>query len=146
MIERFVEIVGEANAIRAQAPMQPFMTEWRGTYHGRAALVLSPGSTSEVSSILKLASETNTKIVTQGGNTGLTGAQIPFEHGGEILLSTRRLNKVRKVDAASDVMIVEAGVTLAKAQKAAAAENRLFPLSLASEGSCSIGGSLLKYR
>ena len=142
MMERFVEIVGAANAIREDARMQPYMTEWRGTYQGRAALVLSPENVAEVSAILKLASETNTKIVTQGGNTGLTGAQIPFEHGREILLSTRRLNRVRNVDAASDVMIVEAGVTLAQAQNAAAAENRLFPLSLASEGSCSIGGNI----
>ncbi|MDP4823724.1 MAG: FAD-binding oxidoreductase [Aestuariivirgaceae bacterium] len=142
MIERFVGIVGEAHVIREDAAMQPYMTEWRGTYQGRAALVLSPGSTAEVSAILKLASETGTKIVTQGGNTGLTGAQIPFEHGGEILLSTRRLTKIRRVDAASDAMIVEAGVTLAAAQNAARAADRLFPLSLASEGSCSIGGNI----
>ena len=103
-------------------------------------MVLRPGSVAEVSAILKLANETGTPIVPQGGNTGLVGGQTP--HNGEVLLSLKRLDRIREVDATSNTMTCEAGVVLIKAQEAAAAENRLFPLSLGAEGSCTIGGNL----
>src|SRR4029077_11867268 len=115
-------------------------TEERQLYHGRSPMVLRPGSVAEVAAILKLASETATPIVPQGGNTGLVGGQTP--HNGEVLVSLRRLDRIREVDPTSNTMTCEAGVILARAQEAAAAAGRLFPLSLGAEGSCTIGGNL----
>jgi FAD/FMN-containing dehydrogenase len=141
-IDAFVRIVGASHAIRDEAEMAPYLVEWRDRYRGKAALVLKPGDASEVSSILKLANETMTAIVPQGGNTGLVGGQIPFESGHEVVISLERLTHVRDIDLASNTMTVEAGLTLAQAQAVAASAGRLFPLSLASEGSAQIGGVL----
>jgi FAD/FMN-containing dehydrogenase len=118
----------------------PHLVEWRGKYQGRSPLLLKPDSTERVSKILAICNETRTPIVPQGGNTGLVGGQIPFD--GEVLLSLSRMNRVRHVDAAGMSLIVDAGVTLAAAQKAADDADRLFPLSLASEGSATIGGNI----
>ena len=103
---------------------------------------MRPGGTEEVSRILKLASETGTAIVPQSGNTGLVGGQIPFEAGDELLLSLDRMTKIMDVDVADNTMTVQAGATLKSVQVAADEAGRLFPLSLASEGSCRIGGNL----
>jgi FAD/FMN-containing dehydrogenase len=139
-LARFVAIVGEAYAITDPAAQEPYLVEWRRLYHGRTPLILRPGSTEEVSRILALAQETGTAIVPQGGNTGLTGAQIPFEH--EVVVSLSRMNRIRSKDPRGNSMVVDAGVTLAAAQQAAEAMDRLFPLSIGSEGSCQIGGNL----
>lgn len=136
----FAAIVGERYAVTDRVEIAPYLTEERGLYHGRSPLVLRPGSVAEVSAILKLASETGTPIVPQGGNTGLVGGQTP--HRGEIVLSLRRLDRIREVDPTSNTMTCEAGVVLISAQEAAAAAGRLFPLSLGAEGSCTIGGNL----
>ncbi len=141
-LDAFVRIVGGAHAIRDPEAMAPYLVEWRDRYHGKAALVLLPGSTDEVSAILAHANETRTAIVPQGGNTGLVGGQIPFESGNEVVVSLSRLNHVRDIDLDGDTMTVEAGLVLAQAQSIAASAGRLFPLSLASEGSCQIGGVL----
>lgn len=141
-LDAFVRIVGEAHAIRDEKAMAPYLIEWRDRYRGRAALVLSPGSTAEVSAILAFANDTRTRIVPQGGNTGLVGGQIPFESGNEVVVSLSRMNRVRAIDLDGDTMTVEAGLVLAQAQSVAASAGRLFPLSLASEGSCQIGGVL----
>lgn len=141
-IAAFVRIVGEDHAIRDDAAMAPYLVEWRDRYRGKAALVLKPADTAQVSAILKLANETRTAIVPQGGNTGLVGGQIPFETGNEVVLSLGRLDRVRNIDLASNCMTVEAGLVLALARQVAANAGRLFPLSLASEGSCQIGGVL----
>jgi FAD/FMN-containing dehydrogenase len=109
---------------------------------GKSPLVMRPGSTEEVSRILKLASETGTAIVPQSGNTGLVGGQIPFENGHELLLSLDRMTKILNVDAADSTMTVQAGATLKSVQDAADDAGRLFPLRIASEGSCRIGGNL----
>jgi FAD/FMN-containing dehydrogenase len=135
-------IVGEEHAISDPEAMTPYLVEWRDRYRGSAALVLKPGSTAEVASILSLANETRTAIVPQGGNTGLVGGQIPFESGNEVVVSLSRLVRVRDIDLSGNTMTVEAGLVLAKAQSVAATAGRLFPLSLASEGSCQIGGVL----
>ena len=132
-------IVGESHVLRDPEDMAPYLTEWRDRYQGRAALVLKPGSTDEVAAVLKCANEARTAIVPQGGNTGLVGAQIPDESGGQVVLSLERLTHVRDVDLASNTMTVEAGLTLAAAREMADSVGRLFPLSLASEGSCQIG-------
>jgi FAD/FMN-containing dehydrogenase len=142
LLARFVAIVGEKNAITDPAEQEAYLVENRGLYHGRTPAVLRPRSTDEVAAILKLANETNTPVVPQGGNTGLVGGQVPHEGGNEILLSLRRLDCIREIDATSNTMTCEAGVVLAKAQEAAEAADRLFPLSLGAEGSCTIGGNL----
>ena len=141
-IDALVRIVGEEHAIRDEASMAPYLVEWRDRYRGKAALVLKPGDTEQVSAILKLANETRTAIVPQGGNTGLVGGQIPFETGHEVVVSLERLDRVRNIDLASNCMTVEAGLLLALARQVAANAGRLFPLSLTSEGSCQIGGVL----
>jgi FAD/FMN-containing dehydrogenase len=140
LLARFVAIVGEKNAVTDAAEQEPYLIEGRGLYHGTTPVVLRPGSVEEVATILRLANETGTAIVPQGGNTGLVGGQIP--HHGEVVLSLKRLDRIREVDALSNTMTCEAGVILANAQAAAASADRLFPLSLGAEGSCTIGGNL----
>ena len=108
--------------------------------HGRTPLVLRPGSVAEVAAIVKLANETGTAIVPQGGNTGLVGGQTPLND--EIVLSLNRLDRIREVDATSNTITCEAGVTLQRAREAAAAVDRLYPQLLPSEGTCTIGGNL----
>ncbi len=141
-VDRFAAIVGSAHALRAAEDQAPYLVEWRDRYVGRTPVVLRPGSVREVSEIMALANETRTAIVPQGGNTGLVGGQIPFEAGQEIVLSLSRLNAVRDVDPDGNTLIAEAGVTLKAVQDAADGADRLFPLSLGSEGSCQIGGNL----
>jgi len=141
-LARMAEIVGPAHAIADSDRQLPYLRELRGLYAGSAALVLRPGSTREVAQILAVAHEAGIGIVPQGGNTGLVGGQTPSPDGRQVVLSLSRLNSVREVDAAGETMIVEAGVTLAAAQAAAERAERLFPLSLPSEGSCQIGGVL----
>ena len=141
-LDALVRIVGEPHAIRDADSMTPYLVEWRDRYHGKAALVLKPGTTEEVSAILKRANETRTAIVPQGGNTGLVGGQIPFETGHEVVVGMSRLNRVRDIDLGGNTITVEAGVVLANAQAIAASAGRLLPLSLPSEGSCQIGGVL----
>ncbi|MEI7806198.1 MAG: FAD-binding oxidoreductase [Hyphomicrobiales bacterium] len=140
LLARFAKIVGDKYAVTDQTALEPQLIEGRGLYHGRTPMMLRPGNVNEVAAILKLATETGTPLVPQGGNTGLVGGQIP--HDGEIIVSTTRLDKIREVDATSNTMTVESGVVLAKIQEAAAAADRLFPLSLGAEGSCTIGGNL----
>lgn len=135
-------IVGPQHTVRDPDRMAPYLTEWRDRYRGEAAIVLKPGSTDEVAAVLKCANAARAGIVPQGGNTGLVGAQIPDESGSQIVLSLERLVHIRDVDLASNTMTVEAGLTLAGAQERAMSVGRLFPLSLASEGSCQIGGVL----
>jgi FAD/FMN-containing dehydrogenase len=142
ILDRLGAIVGTKHLVTDAAEMAPHLKEWRDLFTGKARAVIRPASTAEVAAILSLAHESNTPVVPQGGNTGLVGGQIPIADGREIILSLTRMDKVRAVDAASDTIIVEAGVTLARVQEAAEAAGRLFPLSLASEGSCTIGGNL----
>src|SRR6201999_2886320 len=140
LLARFIALVGEKYAVTDPAEQEKYLVEGRNLYRGTSPAVLRPGSVAEVVEIVKLANETGTPIVPQGGNTGLVGGQIP--HGGELLMSLTRLDRIREVDAASSTMTCEAGVVLIKAQQAAAEADRLFPLSLGAEGSCTIGGNL----
>src|SRR5499433_4497844 len=140
LIGRFATIAGEKYALTDPVEQEPYLIEGRGLYRGRTPLVLRPGSVDEVAAIVRLPNETATPIVPQGGNTGLVGGQIP--HDGEVVLSLKRLDRIREVDVLSDTITCEAGVVLAKAQEAAAQADRLFPLSLGAEGSCTIGGNL----
>src|SRR6478752_812968 len=140
LIDQFRKIVGERHAITDASDIEPYVTEERNLFHGRSPLVLRPGSTAEVSEICKLASAHRIALVPQGGNTGLVGGQTP--HNGEVVVSLRRLDKIREVDTASNTITCEAGVVLQIAQQKAADVDRLFPLSLGAEGSCTIGGNL----
>ena len=119
------------------AEIAPWLTEWRNRWQGHTPLMLTPRSTAEVAAAVRVCAEHRIAVVPQGGDTGLVGGQIPY---GEVLLSTRKLRAVRDVTPLDDAMTVEAGVTLLEAQQAAAAADRLFPLSLAAEGSATIGG------
>jgi FAD/FMN-containing dehydrogenase len=140
VLERLAAIVGREHALIDVDQQLPYLREWRDLYHGRAGVVLRPASTAQVADIMALANAHAIPVVPQAGNTGLVGGQIPFN--GEILLSVARMRRVRELDAAGYSMTVEAGLTLAQAQAAAASVGRLFPLSLASEASCQIGGNL----
>jgi FAD/FMN-containing dehydrogenase len=142
LIERFAQIVGANNAITDQATIAPRLKETRGLYHGASPLLLRPGSTSEVSEILKLATESGTAIVPQSGNTGHVGGQTPREGREDVLLSLERMNRVREVDLAAGTMTVDAGCVLDNVHRVAEENGRLFPLSLGSQGSCQIGGNL----
>ena len=140
LLVRFAAIVGEKYAITDPSAQTPYLVEMRDLFRGHSPMVLRPGSVAEVSAILKLANETATPIVPQGGNTGLVGGQIP--HHNEIVLSLNRLDRIREVDPTSYTMTCEAGVTLQRAREAAAAADRLYPQLLPSEGTCTIGGNL----
>jgi FAD/FMN-containing dehydrogenase len=140
LIARFGAIVGDKYAVTDAADVAPYVTEDRNLFHGYSPLVLRPGSTAEVAAICRLATETRTALVPQGGNTGLVGGQTPY--GGEVMISMRRMDKVREIDIESNTMTAEAGVILQTAQQRAADADRLFPLSLGAEGSCTIGGNL----
>ena len=142
VIAAFRQIVGDTHTLTDPDQQLPYLREWRDMYFGRAAVVLRPSSTDDVAKILALANEHRIAVIPQAGNTGLVGGQVPHEHGGEIIVSVARLDKVRGIDSSGTSMIVEAGVTLAEAQAAAARQGRLFPLSLPSEGTCRIGGNL----
>lgn len=141
-LAQFASIVGERYALTAASDRAPYEREWREHFVGKAAMVLRPKSVDEVAAILKLANETHTAIVPQGGNTGLVGGQTPHETGHEVVLSLTRLDRIRETDPAGNTLTAEAGVVLQRVQEEAARLERLFPLSLASEGSCTIGGTL----
>jgi FAD/FMN-containing dehydrogenase len=140
LIAKFRAIVGDKYAVTDAADIAPYVTEERDLFHGKSPLVLRPGATAEVSEICKLATAHKIALVPQGGNTGLVGGQTP--HNGEVVVSLRRLDKIREIDAASNTMTCEAGVVLQIAQQRARDVDRLFPLSLGAEGSCTIGGNL----
>jgi FAD/FMN-containing dehydrogenase len=140
VLDRLKDAVGAKGFSADRGELAPHLEEWRGKYHGQTPLLLKPATTAEVSAILRICNDSSTALVTQGGNTGLVGGQIPLH--GEVLLSTRRLNKLRTVDEGGMTLTAEAGVTLAQVQEAAADKHFLFPLSLASEGSCTIGGNV----
>jgi FAD/FMN-containing dehydrogenase len=140
LLERFIAIVGDKNAVTDPQAQAPYLVEMRDMFRGHTPVVLRPGTVAEVAAILRLADETSTAIVPQGGNTGLVGGQIPQQ--GEVVLSLNRLDRVREVDPVSNTMTCEAGVTLQRAREAAAAVDRLYPQLLPSEGTCTIGGNL----
>jgi len=135
-------IVGKDHVVTDAAGMDGYLREPRNLFHGTALCVVRPGSTPEVAAVLKLCHENATPVVPQGGNTGLVGGQIPGAGGSAIVLSLARLRRLREIDPASNTMTVEAGMILAQVQEMARRADRLFPLSLAAEGSCTIGGNL----
>ena len=142
LLERVAAIVGHAHVLSAPGDVEPYLVDWRGRYRGTALAVVRPGTTSEVSAVVHACADAGVAIVPQGGNTGLCGGATPRVGSGEIVLSLTRMQRVRSIDVANATITVEAGATLAAVQEAAAAAGLLFPLSLASQGSCTIGGNV----
>jgi FAD/FMN-containing dehydrogenase len=135
-------IVGDAHLLTTLDDMAPYCTDWRGRYKGEALCVVRPASTGELSQVVHVCAEAGLAMVPQGGNTGLCGGATPHAGGREVLVSLSRLDRIREVDRDNASITVEAGCTLAAVQGAAHAAGLSFPLSLASEGSCEIGGNL----
>ena len=142
LVARLHAIVGAPHVITNANDAAPYLTDWRGNYVGRAIAIVRPANSEEVAAVVKLCAETSTPIVPQGGNTGMVGGGVPDNSGAAIVLSLKRMNKIREIDLANNAMTVEAGCILQAVQMAALEQNRYFPLSLAAEGSCTIGGNL----
>jgi FAD/FMN-containing dehydrogenase len=141
-LERIKWTVGPKGWSTDAGEIDPLVHDQRGLFAGTTALLVKPASTREVSEVVGICAAADIAIVPQGGNTGLVGGGVPFEHGGEVLLSMSRMNRVRAADPANYTMTVEAGCVLADIQAAAEKIDRLFPLSLGAEGSCQIGGNI----
>jgi FAD/FMN-containing dehydrogenase len=142
ILGRLTAIAGEKHVIADASAMEGYLREPRGRFHGKALCVVEPGSAQEVADILKCCNEFGIPVVPQGGNTGLAGGQVPIGDGQEIILSLRRLQALRDIDLDTSTMTVEAGMILAQAKEEAGRAGRLFPLTLGSEGSCTIGGNI----
>jgi len=142
LIERCTAIVGAANVLVDDHDTAPYLTDWRGRFTGRARAVVRPANTAEVAAVVRLCAELRVPIVPQGGRTGLVLGSVPDATGDAIVLSLRRLNRIRSVDTFNRTMTVDAGCILHDIQQAASGHGMLFPLSLAAEGSCTIGGNL----
>ena len=141
-VDRMAAIVGDAGLLTDADAIEPFLTEPRGTYRGNTALVIRPGSTAELAQVVAACAAERVAMVPQGGGTGLCGGAVPSTSGEQVVISLARMNKIRSLDPQSFTMTVEAGVVLEAIQEAAAQHDRLFPLSLAAQGSCTIGGNL----
>ncbi|MEM9287118.1 MAG: FAD-binding oxidoreductase [Pseudomonadota bacterium] len=141
-LERFRRIVGPKGWSTDQNVMAPHLSDWRGAYHGAAAMLLKPRTTDEVRRIVKTANEFNIALVPQGGNTSLCGASVPSSSGNEVVVSLTRMRTIRDVDPLNYAITVDAGLTLQEVQDEAAKVGRLFPLSLGAEGTAEIGGAI----
>ena len=142
LVAQLASLVGRTHVLVEPADTAPYLTDWRGRYRGAALCVVRPGNAGEVAAVVQACAEAGTPIVPQGGNTSLCGAATPDASGQAVVLSLGRLNRILAVDPANNTLTVQAGCTLAQVQDAARAVDRLFPLALASEGSCQIGGNL----
>ena len=141
-VEKLRAIVGDKGLIVDDQGKHPYVTDWRENFVGNALAVVRPANTEEVAAVVRLCAAEKVSVVPQGGNTGLVGGGIPQQKGREIVLSLNRMTRITDIDPIGYTMTVEAGVILKTIQETAAANDRLFPLSLAAEGSCSIGGNL----
>ena len=140
MIEEIRTRFGAEAAITEAADVQPWLTDWRGRFHGKADAILSPASTEEVAAIVKLAAERRIPLVPQGGNTSMVGGATPPSDGSALILSLRRMSRLRSLSAEHNVAVAEAGVILAQLHEEAASVGRRFPLTLGARGSCTVGG------
>ena len=142
LIRQLHAIVGDAGLVTEAEAQAPYLKDWLGKWQGRVAVVVRPADTAQTAEVVRLCHLTHTPIVTQGGNTGMSGGATPDDSGAQVILSTTRMNRVREVDPINNTMTVDAGVILAHAQEAARSAGRYFPLSLGAEGSCTVGGNL----
>ena len=141
LIDALRSVVGATNLLTG-GDLSAFEIDWRKRWRGKALAVVRPGTTAEVAAIVRACAAAGVAIVPQGGNTGLVGAGVPDASGTQVLLSLTRMNHIRELDRANLTLTVEAGCVLQAVQQAAADAGLLFPLSLAAEGSCTIGGNL----
>ena len=142
LIDALARIVGRDHVLTRDVEVAPYVIDWRGRYQGAARAIVRPATSGQVAAIVAHCHEARIPIVPQGGNTGMCGGATPDASGREIVVSLARLRTIRAVDRQNATITVEAGATLAAVQEAAAEAGLLFPLSLASEGSCTIGGNL----
>lgn len=140
LVETVLQRFGPKAATTDAETIAPWLSDWRGRYHGQAPALLSPGSTEEVAAIVELAGEAGVALVPQGGNTGMVGGATPPTDGSALLLSLRRMNRIRALSAESNLAVAEAGVILADLRAAAEEAGRRFPLDLGARGSATIGG------
>lgn len=150
LLAQLRELLDEPGVLTEPSDMAGYLSDWRGAYSGEALAVARPTTTNEVAEVVRACAAANVAVVAQGGNTGLCGGAVPSDVpavelnniAGQVVLSLTRMRKVRAVDPVENTITVDAGVTLREVQEAAAEVGRLFPLSLGSEGSCTIGGNL----
>lgn len=142
VLDRIRAAVGPQGLITDAHDVESYVVDWRGYYRGATPAVVRPAGTEEVAAVVKICAETGTAIVPQGGNTGMCGGATPSPAGDQVVLSLARMNRILEVDALNNTITAQAGCILANVQQAAAAADRLFPLSLGAEGSCQIGGNL----
>ncbi|MGE8355387.1 MAG: FAD-binding oxidoreductase, partial [Microvirgula sp.] len=142
ILTRAADIVGAAHLLTDAADTAAYTTDWRQRFHGRPLAVALPATTTQVAALVQLSRDTGTPLVPQGGNTGTVGGATPDASGRALVIALRRMNSVRAIDRDNATLTAEAGCTLAEVQAAAAGHGLLYPLSLASEGSCQIGGNL----
>jgi FAD/FMN-containing dehydrogenase len=140
LLDRLSALLGPKGFTAEAGTMEPWLVDWRGRYRGAAAALVSPGSTEEVAEIVRLCAGEGVAIVPQGGNSSMVGGATPDQSGHALLLSLRRMNRIRSLDAASNLAVCEAGVVLAALHEAALAEGRRFPLTLGAKGTATIGG------
>jgi FAD/FMN-containing dehydrogenase len=141
LLDALCACVGEAFVVR-DGDLSAWEVDWRRRYRGRALAVVRPASTDEVAAVVRACAAHHAPVVAQGGNTGLVGGSVPDASGTQVLLSLARMNRIRSIDDANLTMTVDAGCILQSLQEAASARRLLYPLSLAAEGSCTIGGNL----
>lgn len=142
LLQRLHAAVGDAGLITDTEGKAPYETDWLQKWSGRSSIVVRPANTAQTAAVMCICHETHTPVVTQGGNTGMSGGATPDGSGAQVVLSTVRMNAIRAVDPLNNTLTCEAGVLLAHVQAAAQEVDRYFPLSLGSEGSCTVGGNL----
>jgi FAD/FMN-containing dehydrogenase len=142
LLKRLHAAVGDAGLVSDEEAKAPYETDWLKKWSGRSSIVVRPADTAQTAEVMRVCHETHTPVVTQGGNTGMSGGATPDGSGAQVVLSTVRMNAIRAVDPLNNTLTAEAGVLLAHIQAAAQEADRFFPLSLGSEGSCTIGGNL----
>lgn len=142
LVTQLGAIVGPSGIVTAASDMEPYLIDWRKRLQGAALCVVSPRDTAQVAAVVKACAMAGVAIVPQGGNTGLCGGATPDTSGTAVVISLRKMNRVRAIDVDNNTITVEAGCVLQDVQRAAEEVERLFPLSLAAQGSCQIGGNL----
>lgn len=140
LLDAFANLLGPKGYSANPDAMAPWLTDWRGKYHGRAAAMLSPTTTDEVAAVVRMCAEAEVALVPQGGNSGMVGGATPDASGDQLLLSLRRMNRMRDIDEAGQIAVAEAGVILENFHNAALAHGLRFPLTLGGKGSATIGG------
>ncbi len=142
LIRQLISVVGEGGLLLEDEEKSAYETDWLNKWHGKCQVVVRPANTQQTAEVMRICHKYRTPVVTQGGNTGMSGGATPDASGAQVVLSMTRMNAIRELDTFNNTMTVEAGVLLANVQSAAEDANRYFPLSLGSEGSCTIGGNL----